>query len=295
MIALRANAPSASVFKSVTAAALLEKANLDPARKVCYVGGQSGLTEDMIKGTPGADAQCGDLGDALAHSLNVVIARLSYYHLTRAQLEEVALRFGFNRQIPFELPVDVSTATFVDDDIERARTAAGFWNVNLSPLHGALIAAAISNDGIMMRPTLIDRITSPDGDTLYTHTPQPWLVPIQPAHARIIATLSEGTTTFGTASDGFKKDNTFPKHLRVTGKTGTLSNKSPQLTYTWFVGALVVNTPKWWIKGFHGAATAIRAFDQAKSGGKAPSATKKPASAPPPKKAPAKKPPPPKR
>jgi penicillin-binding protein A len=287
LMALRASAPAASVFKMISAAALLEKANLDPARKVCYSGGLSHLTPDIIKGTPGADAKCGDLGDALAHSINAVIARLSYYHLTRAHLEEMALRFGFNREIPFELPVDVSTATFVDDDIERARTAAGFWNVNLSPLHGALIAAAISNDGIMMRPTLISRIASADGALLYEHTPQPWLVPIQPAHARVLATLGEATTTVGTAAAGFHKDKSFPKDLHVTGKTGTLSNKKPHLTYTWFVGAspvlqaeiavgsLVVNTPKWWIKGFHGAATAFKAFDQAKSGGAAEKPSKK--------------------
>ncbi len=280
-MALRAQAPAASVFKSITAAALLEKANVEPTRKICYSGGLRHLTDDIIKGTPTADAECADLGDALAHSINAVMARLSYYHLTREHLEEMALRFGFNREIPFELPVDISTATFSDDDVERARTAAGFWNVNLSPLHGAMIAATISNGGVMMRPTLIDRIESPDSLVLYTHSPEPWLVPIQPAHAQAIAKMSEATTTVGTASAGFKRDKTFPSHLHVTGKTGTLSNKRPALTYTWFVGAepvlnakiavgsLVVNTPKWWIKGFHVAATAIKTYDEVKTPGAA--------------------------
>ncbi len=43
------------------------------------------------------------------------------------------------------------------DGLEFARTAAGFWHSTLSPLHGALLAAAIANRGEMPSPTLIER------------------------------------------------------------------------------------------------------------------------------------------
>src|SRR5690606_15197267 len=124
--ALRAQAPSASVFKMITAAALLEFAQIDPNRPVCFSGGRSNLTEEHIRGNPSADSNCADLADAIGQSINPVMARLAYYNLTKQDLEDMSLRFGFNREIPFEVPVDVSEAIFVDDDIERARTAAGF-------------------------------------------------------------------------------------------------------------------------------------------------------------------------
>lgn len=271
--ALKAQAPSASVFKLITAAALIDLAKVNPKRKVCYSGGRSFLTEEQIKGNPTETTEsCGDLGDAIGNSLNVVMSRLAYYHLSKQNLEEMALRFGFNREIPFELPVEISEAIFVDDDIERARTAAGFWNVNLSPLHGALIAAAIGNHGIMMRPTLVDRIESAEGETLYTFTPRPWLTPLSKEHAALLAKLGENTTLSGTASKVFRKHKRWPNDLSVTGKTGTLSNKQPYTLYTWFVGsspvenpniavgALTGNTGKWWVKGMHAAAHTIRSY-----------------------------------
>ena len=264
--ALRAEAPSASVFKMVTSAALLEKAKIDPAKKICYSGGLRYLTAEQIKGNPGKDKEnCANLGDAIGGSLNVVMARLAYYHLSKENLEEMALRFGFNREIPFEVPIDISRATFVDDDIERARTAAGFWNVHLSPMHGAMISAAISNDGVMMRPTLVDRVEK-NGQVIYRHKPTLWLASMSRENARVLASLGQKTTTVGTASKLFsRRKGGWPKDMPVTGKTGTLANKKPYLLFTWFVGAaplhradisvgaLVANGPKWWVKGMHAA------------------------------------------
>ena len=270
--ALKAEAPSASVFKLVTAAALLERTRIDPNRPVCYSGGLRSLDENDIRGNPVTDNRCATLDRALAESINSVMARLAFYNLTREDLEETAARFGFNREIPFELPVEVSEATFVEDNLERARTAAGFWNVNLSPLHGALIAAAFANEGVIMRPTLVDRIEKAGGEVEWSFEPEPWLTAMSAEKAHQIAEMAEGTTSDGTAKKAFQGRKDWPKELKVTGKTGTLSNKRPFYTFTWFVGsapldnpeiavgALIANKPKWWIKGMHAAATAILSY-----------------------------------
>lgn len=270
--ATRATAPSASVFKLVTAAALLEKGSVDPQARVCYSGGQSMLTESDVRGNPQTDTTCASLEQAIGHSINAVMARYAYQHLTKEDLERIALRFAFNRELPTEFLTDVSTAEFVDDDIERAKTAAGFWHVNLSPLHGALIAAAIQNDGVMMTPILIEEITNDKGDVLYTAKPRPWLVSMHADKAKTLAKLGENTTREGTARKMFASRKGWKNNVRVGGKTGTLSNKRPFYTYNWFVGwgtdgqsqiavsALVVNSEKWWIKGSHIAARTMKTF-----------------------------------
>lgn len=268
--ATRAAAPSASVFKLVTAAALLEKGSVDPQARICYSGGQSMLTESDVRGNPQTDTTCASLEQAIGHSINAVMARYAYQHLSKEDLEHIALRFAFNREIPTEFLTDVSEAEFVDDDIERAKTAAGFWHVNLSPMHGALIAAAIENDGIMMTPILIDEITDAQGTVLYTAKPRPWLVSMHADRAKVLARLGENTTREGTARKMFASRKGWRQGVRVGGKTGTLSNKQPFYTYNWFVGwgsdaksqiavgALIVNSEKWWIKGSHVAARAMK-------------------------------------
>jgi cell division protein FtsI/penicillin-binding protein 2 len=86
------------------------------------------------------------------------------------------------------------------------------------------------------------------------------------------------TCTTGTARNYFAGNAKFPAAVRAWGKTGTLSNRNadgsepnPFLTYSWFVGigdrdgrrmavgALVVNTPTWWIKGSFLGSEALRA------------------------------------
>lgn len=268
--ATRAAAPSASVFKLVTAAALLEKGSVDPQARICYSGGQSMLTESDVRGNPQTDTSCATLEQAIGHSINAVMARYAYQHLSKEDLEHIALRFAFNREIPTEFLTDVSAAEFVDDDIERAKTAAGFWHVNLSPMHGALIAGAIENNGIMMTPLLIEEITDAQGTVLYTAKPRPWLVSMHADKARVLAKMGENTTREGTARKMFAGRKGWRPGVRVGGKTGTLSNKQPFYTYNWFVGwgsdaqdqiavgALIVNSEKWWIKGSHLAARAMK-------------------------------------
>lgn len=272
-IARRPAAPSASVFKIVTAAALIESAGVNPNGKFCYHGGHSYLSERTIKGSLAHDRKCADLGDALAWSINVIMARLAYRKLSRQDLQVWARRFGYNTQIPFELPVEKSKAEFVADPIERARTAAGFWHTYLSPLHGALIAASVANDGVMMRPTLIDKYVGPSGRTLYEFKPRVMRRVMSKKTAHVLSNLLEGTADYGTARRYFAHRRSFPNGVQVAGKTGTLSNKDPYLGFTWFVGfgrdksgdkaavaGLACNTPKWRIKGPWVASETLRKY-----------------------------------
>ena len=53
-----------------------------------------------------------------------------------------------------------------EDQLEFARTAAGFWHSTLSPLHGALLAAAIGNQGEMPAPRIVERAFGSEGQPL---------------------------------------------------------------------------------------------------------------------------------
>ncbi len=274
--ALKPIAPSASVFKIITAAALMESERVSPRKEVCYHGGRSRLTETNIKGHPRLDNRCGDLSDAITWSINSLIAKLAYKHLDASELVSWAERFAYNTDIPFELPVEPSKAQIVEDPIERSRTAAGFWNTYLSPMHGAMIGAAVLNDGVMMRPSLIESYASPSGKVLHTFSAKPWRTVMRVHTARRLKEMMKRTTEEGTARKYFAHRREFPSDIITGGKTGTLSRKSPSyLGYTWFVGfgegerredpeiavgGLVCNKPLWHIKGPYAASEAIRAY-----------------------------------
>jgi penicillin-binding protein A len=235
-LALRATPPSASVFKVITAAALMEGVNHDPEEEVCYHGGLRSLTERNITGDPRYDNRCGNLQGGLVWSLNSLMAKLAYQKLTQDDLMQWAENFGYNQQIPFELPVEVSRANIMEEPFERARAAAGFWHTHLSPLHGALIGAAMANDGVMMQPTIIEKYESPQGDVLYTFEPREFRRVMKPETAKRLSEMMVQTTTQGTARRYFGQRREFPRDIEVTGKTGTLSFQNPFVRFTWFVG-----------------------------------------------------------
>lgn len=271
-LARKSLAPSASVFKVITAAALMESAGVDPAKNTCYHGGRSGLTAENVKGNPRKDHKCADLQAALAWSINSIMAKLTYNHLKKQDLEVWAERFGYNTEIPFEFPVEVSTAEFVDDPIERARAAAGFYHTHLSPLHGAMIGAALANDGVMMQPSIVEKLEASDGTELLKFEPKMFKRVMNPETAQKLGEMMVLTTTAGTARRYFQHRGAFPKDIVVSGKTGTLSHYNPYLGFTWFVGyaerggekiavsGLAANTPTWRIKGPFAASEAVRQY-----------------------------------
>src|SRR5207237_5814860 len=79
--ALRAIAPAASIFKLVTAGALLELSPIDPTKQVCFHGGKRRLFAWNLEDSR-RDRRCADLPSAVAWSLNAPIAKMAVRNLS---------------------------------------------------------------------------------------------------------------------------------------------------------------------------------------------------------------------
>lgn len=158
-LAVRAAYPAASVFKLITASALVRH-GLGPTTQECYDGGLRRISKRELLS---AGSRCASLADAMGQSTNVIFGKLTHQHLTPAALEAEAERFGFNRSIPFAIPVERSEARIPEAAFAFAETGAGFGDVYLSPLHGALIAATIANGGVWKDPTLFEALPALPG------------------------------------------------------------------------------------------------------------------------------------
>jgi peptidoglycan glycosyltransferase len=299
-IPLMANPPAASVYKLVTAAALIEQAGVTPETQVCYHGGHRGLAARNLEDDPRKDKQCETFAQALGNSTNQIFGKLAIANIDQGALEKFSNQFWFNRTIPFDLPAEISSAQIPElpdldgaaaeggddaakknktqnlDGLSRldrdarlnavlpfARTAAGFENTHLSPLHGAMIAAAIANEGVMMAPLLVDRHVMPTKEVVYEAQPRPLGRVMKVETAQVLADMMLTTTTEGTAGAYFRNRDAVMDGIDISGKTGSLSSpdgNGGRFSVTWWVGfsprenpeiavaALVINRDAWKVK-----------------------------------------------
>ncbi|MCB9703834.1 MAG: hypothetical protein H6711_18200 [Myxococcales bacterium] len=267
-------APAASTFKLVTAAALLKSRRANGKTKECFSGGLHGLTDEMLTDNPARDTRCESLASAIAHSHNIVMAKLAQRHLDGQLLLDAAKAVGFERDIPFEFPLERSPAHIPAEPRERAKVAAGFWHVDMSPVHGALMASVFARGGVLQPPHIVAQVIGPDGGDQTPPLPKS-----ERALAKEVASgvgaMMVATTTEGTARKSFKDDrgNPYIPGVVVAGKTGSLTGKkAPALNYNWFVGyapaenpeiafaVLIANEPKWKIKAHYAARRLVQIY-----------------------------------
>lgn len=265
-LAFRAISPAASIFKIVTAAALLEQ-GFSPEEPVCYHGGLQRLQPRLLDDDARRDRACLPLTAAFGHSTNVVFAKLADRGLTAELLRSEAQRFLFNASLPFALPVEPSPAAIPADRFGLANTAAGFGEVRLSPLHAALLAAVVANRGVLVPPWLVELVEG--GEVPAAQEPVRIL---DEQVADQLAGMMRETVTGGTARRVFARVGRELRGVSVAGKTGSLNEQRPFRDHSWFVGyapaespqvvvaTVVVNGPLWRVRAPWVAKEALSAY-----------------------------------
>lgn len=237
-LALAAFAPAASLFKIVTAAALLEE-GVNARDEVCYHGGRRRLAPRLLADDPRRDRRCLSLTEAFGHSTNVVFAKLADRDLDPDALRAAAERFLFNVPIAFAEPVEPSPAEIPDDPFALAKTAAGFGDVRISPLHAALVAAVVANGGTFVPPVIVDEA---EGSPFPPPPPEPWRV-VDEGVAGGLAAMMRATVESGTARRVFRRPGRALQGVEVAGKTGSIAEAGPYRDTSWFVGYAPADRP----------------------------------------------------
>ncbi len=264
-LALRASFPAASIFKVVTASAALDLDKAKPETVVAFNGSNHTLYRRNVQETRVTRwTRRMTLREAFARSANVFFGKLGLFHVGADSLMLYAERYLFNHPIPADIPVQTGYARFSSADPWSVVTAAsGFTQDNtMSPFQGAMIAAAVANDGVMMEPFLVERLVKPGGELLYQVEARPASVVVQQQSAEELRELFSETVRSGTSRKAFRK--TVRRggfdDVEFGGKTGSLTGRDPFGKCDWFVGyaryrdrrvavaALTVNEKKWRVK-----------------------------------------------
>ncbi len=221
-----------SVMKVITAVAIMES-DVDPNYHDTGEQTIDGYTYFNYLEAVHGDI---DLQDALVHSVNTYFTKKST-EVGYTLLREVADRFYFNSAIPFELVTSISEAYTKPDMSENEIAAAGFGQGDtlVTPLNMALVIGAIGNDGVMMRPNILQEIRSPRGVATFTSVPQMLSRETSPSlAARLTVDLVETVNTGGAAT---------VSGMHVAGKTGSAENISGY-SHAWFVGFAPAERPE---------------------------------------------------
>lgn len=245
-IALRSTFPAASIFKIITAAAAIDNGKLQRESMIPVRGSFHTLYKQNVLKGGGIDpastpryARLISFEDALAKSVNSVFGKVGIFGVGPDGLRKQAQRFQFGKPIPFELAVETDQALIPDDEFGVAEAASGYTRNNtLSPLHGAMIAAAVANGGIMMEPSIVSKVSSKDGKIDYAFTPKPLATVLEKPKAEELAMMMHQTIVNGTSRRAFSSvDRSIAlNEAFIAGKTGTLNGWSPPGRYDWFVG-----------------------------------------------------------
>lgn len=180
-----------------------------------------------------------DLADSLAYSCNTSFSNIGL-SLNVDQFRETAEDLLFDSELPCPLVYNQSKFNLESDegDAAIAMTAFGQGKLQVSPYHMAMITSAIANNGILMKPYLVDQIISAEGETVEKYVPESYKELMTTDEAAKLTEYMQGVIEYGTARS--------LKSLGVSiaGKTGTSEySDDKEKTHSWFIGFSNVENP----------------------------------------------------
>lgn len=221
--------PPGSTFKLVTAAAALEDGMVPDT----MVDSPDQLPLPDSSRSMGNSTNCGgtrvSLEQALKTSCNTAFGNLGLT-LGGDKLRAQAEAFGFNEDPAIDIAASASRFPTELDKAQTALSAIGQYDVAASPLQMLQVAAAIANDGTMMKPYLVSSVTNRDLTVLQSHKPEQQSRPISESTAKLLKQMMVAVVEDGTGSPAQISG------MTIGGKTGTAQTAPDRPPYAWFVG-----------------------------------------------------------
>ena len=178
-----------------------------------------------------------DLKTAFEVSSNAVFCSLGY-ELGSENILSNAEGFGINKDINIDIPVAKSKIEYKKmSNADAALVSIGQGQLLMTPLHVAMMGASVANNGSMMKPYLVDSITTSSGMTIGTAKQESLYMPMSSMCAGYLNELMTGVVKEGTGKGAAISG------ITVAGKTGTAENETDK-DHAWFVGYAPAENPQ---------------------------------------------------
>jgi penicillin-binding protein A len=234
--AFQATYPPGSVMKVIVAAAALRAGHkpneVIPAPDVYQL--PDGGTMRNFNGERCGNGKTTTLIAALTISCNTAFGELGV-QVGQQALQDEANLFGMDGQ-DFSVPLSVSGSTLgqIENGSQLAQSSIGQFNVQMSPMQAAMIAAAVENDGTLMKPYVIDQELAPNLSVLSKTNPKQLNQVLPPDLDGQLKQMMQSVVTNGTGTKAAIQG------VPVGGKTGTADNSDAHgkalAPHAWFAG-----------------------------------------------------------
>ena len=232
--------PPGSTFKIITSLAYLKEHPQDYTNYKFTCNGRFSADNESIQCFHGETHGSVDLTKSFAESCNSSFANIGV-NLDRKVFSRTIDQLLFNQDLPLDILYAKSSAT-VDADTSVAdvmQLSIGQGATSVSPMHMNMITCAIANEGVLMKPYLVDAIKSVDGKMVKDYDPESYKRLMTALEADIMKGMMKEVVESGTASK--------LKGLSYTaaGKTGSAEfTNSTSDSHAWFTGFAPADDPE---------------------------------------------------
>ena len=265
-LAFSSSHPSASLFKIVTSAELLKDSEVDNYTRFSYRGKGTTLYKYQLNNKKTRWTRYLSLEKAFSLSNNVVFGKAAINHLNGLELYQMAGDFGFNDDLMDEITLPKSKFEVPKNQYNLAEKASGFnKKTTISPVHAALLASIVANDGVLRYPSVVENLKDPKtGQVLWTNETDSKRV-LDYLTAMKLQTMMERVVKKGTGRRVFRRlPRKLTKFLNIGGKTGSITGGTPFGKRDWFsvyavpknekvgkgisIAVMNINIDKWKVK-----------------------------------------------
>jgi len=225
--AINATFPPGSSFKVITGSAAFSTGKVANTQTTVNAPQPLTLPNGHQLNNDGGEL-CGDghpqIIEAFWLSCNTAFGQIGM-NLGARTLQSYSTRFGWNQPLSIPLPVSPSVAPLPPglDKSLTAYMAIGQLDDEATPLQEAMDAAAIANDGALMKPYLVQSIQAPDLSTIQSASPA---VLSQAVSAQVASEVTQMMiqVTQNPVGTAFATANKSVAGVEIAGKTGTAEN-----------------------------------------------------------------------
>ncbi|MBK0865330.1 MAG: penicillin-binding protein 2 [Saccharopolyspora sp.] len=229
--------PPGSTFKLITTAAALDS-GYQPNSPVTR---DSSITlpntNTQLPNYGGNTCKGGTLTEALAHSCNTAFAEVAG-KVGADKLRETAGKFGFGKDLQIPMEVAKSDLGPMSDPASLYQSGIGQRDVRVTPMQNAMMAAAIANDGKLMKPQLVKSTRAPDMEVMDQLQPEQMSQAVSANAARQIKDMM-------LQSEKYTKGSGKISGVDIASKTGTAQHGDEgDKPHGWYVAFAPAEDPQ---------------------------------------------------